>query len=556
MKKFLALLLAIVMMLSVASFTVAEEELEEYRVTYVYPGISDGWSTDDYDIGKIIYDKFKIALDYVPFTGDWTEYCSLRLAGGDYPEIMRLDTAEMTQAYIDAGALLSYDDYADIMPDFFSFWDDFVYDTGRSHAADGKLYYCTDAQAIPNTASPAMQFIVRSDLLEEQGWPNPYTASEWLDFFKTAKENHPTTEDGVETFINLPLGESWGYNTLFNETATTGHIIKKDYSTYTCVDTWDDFEEREFMEFFNALWRANLLDPESFTDKTDQMIAKANTTQSLSGWYGRWLYGPTNNAFIDAGTPQYQYVEMTFRIDSMADTPRPCVSQAGGFGLGFGDRTVTNNCKDPERLMALVNYMYSDEGYVLQSWGVEGVDWYLNPETGRRDATPQLIDMYLNDPDAFEQRGFSKFQGFMTTCGNNLSVKDRNYGAIAYCEAMSQVTYTDRVIEAAQKTAGQPLPWNLNMDGVLPCGYVYVNDKGINSVSIPVEREDLKDIQDDVQDYTYSMIPKIIMAESDAEFNALYDECVAVRKEKGIDTLVDWYNEQFQAAVEAYDAAN
>ena len=121
MKKLLALVLMAAMLAAALPAALATEELEEYRITILREiNMTDPYSTDDFAVGKVIYDKFKIAIDWVPYSGDWTQYCALRLVGKDYPEIMQLNDNQTVQAYLDAGVTLAYDDYADLLPDFFA----------------------------------------------------------------------------------------------------------------------------------------------------------------------------------------------------------------------------------------------------------------------------------------------------------------------------------------------------------------------------------------------------------------------------------------------------
>ncbi len=559
MRKLWALLLVAAMLAAALPAALATEELEEYRITILREiNMTDPFATDDFAIGKIVYDKYKIALEYVPFSGDWTQYCALRLAGRDYPEIMQLNDQQTAQAYIDAGALLSFDDYKDLLPDFFSYYPEYAYDDARSYAADGKMYFFTGCGSLPATSNPGMNFIVRSDLVEEQGWPFVYTASEWLEFFKTAKANHPTTAEGLETFVDLPLGEVWGFNTMFNDCGHPygNHIYVIDWPTYTVSDRWTDPVMREFMAFWNQMWREHLLDPECFTDKCDQMISKSNTTQCLASWYARWLFGNTNQSFIDAGTPEYQYIEMPFTVDSTRDVPAYSAASGGTMATGFGDVVVTTTCKYPERVMELLNYLHTDEGRILVNWGVEGEDWYINPETGKRDATPELVEMYVNDQEAYKARGFGCFMTFSSGGGQNINQHDLQVGAIIYCDALQAVAYTQRQLEAVKAICGQSLPWDIFSADVLPGGYEFIETKGVdNAVNIPAENVELIDMQEEILDYTFGMIPKIIMAESDEEFNALYDECVEGRQSYGIDTIISWMQEQAAAAIEEFDAA-
>ncbi len=560
MKKLWALLLVVAMLAAALPAALADSELEEYRITVLRETLTEGYSTDEFAIGQILYDKFKIAIDYVPYSGDWTQYCSLRLTGGDYPELMQLNDQQIAQAYIDAGALLSFDDYADLLPDFFARYPETCYESGRSFASDGKLYFFQSGSgSVGATSNTHLNWSVRSDLLEEQGWPFVFTASEWVEFFKTAKANHPTTDDGLELFVDIPFGEAWGFNTLFVPSIhyNADHIKNIDYETYQVSDSWTTVMMHEVMAFWNELWREDLLDPECFTDKSDQLTAKSNTTQCMASWYARWLFGGTNQAFIDAGTPQYQYVEMPFVVDSLKDDPYPQAKPgSASWTTGFGDMVVTKNCKYPERIMELINYLHSDEGVLLYGWGVEGEDYYVDPETGKRDATPELVEMAKNDPDAYRLRGFGCFINLSAAYEQGLNPKDMQPGNIRYSTAIQQVSYTDRQIEAVQKIAGAGLPWDIFSDGVLPRPYAEYEGKNVGSATdIPADEVDLIDMRDEIRDYTFSMIPKIIMAETPEDFEAMYQECVEGRRNYGIDTIIAWMQERADEAVAAFDAA-
>ena len=81
MKKLWALFLVIAMLAAALPAALADSELEEYRITVLRETLTDSYSTDEFEIGQILYDMFKIAIDYVPYSGDWPQYCALRLAG-------------------------------------------------------------------------------------------------------------------------------------------------------------------------------------------------------------------------------------------------------------------------------------------------------------------------------------------------------------------------------------------------------------------------------------------------------------------------------------------
>lgn len=558
MKKLWSLILAMALLASCMLPLAASAEDDLYVITMLRDNLVDGnYSTADREIGKIIKDKFGIVIEYVSFSGDWSEKCALWLAGGDYPEIMQINTAELTQQYINAGALLSFDDYQDIMPDFYERLAAAI-PSARASAPDGKLYfYIAETGGLSGYYDTPLAWTVRSDLLEEQGWPNLLTTSEWLEFFKTAKANHPTTEDGLETYVDLPLGEAWGYNTLAMVIPEIYHVSGGNQvkatnlldETHPILDTWaDNALYHDVLQFWNAMWRNDLLDPECFTDKCDQIVAKSNTTQCLASWYARWLFISTNKMMEERGTPEYTYVEMPMRTDATAENAR-IIGQVNTMVPGFGNIVVTKNCKQPERVMELINYLCSDEGMMLHCWGVEGVDYVVDAD-GKRDATPEMADMYANDyQGAYLQRGIGCFAPLGVSYNQNYNPKDLQPGTILYSNAIQAKAYTARQLEAVEKTTGDPLPWHVycGENSRLSNTVVVTDMTAVAGWTIPAEQEDLLDLEQEILDYTYMQIPKIIMAESDEEFEALFAETIQTRKDMGIQTILDFLQAQVDA---------
>ncbi len=83
---------------------------------------------------------------------------------------------------------------------------------------------------------------------------------------------------------------------------------------------------------------------------------------------------------------------------------------------------------------------------------------------------------------------------------------------------------------------------------------VVLNDLIPASIEIPASEEDMIDLRDEIVDYTYSMIPKVVMAETDEEFEAAYNECLEGRRSMGLDTLIEWMQTRTDEAVAAYEA--
>ena len=219
------------------------------------------------------------------------------------------------------------------------------------------------------------------------------------------------------------------------------------------------------------------------------------------------------------------------------------------MGRGFGNMVVTKNCKYPERVMALINYLHSDEGMLLHHWGVEGTHYTID-ENGVRDATPELIAMYGTDD--YKNIGFGCFINLGCAYEQALNPKDGQPGAITYSAGIQSVNYTDRQLEACEKTYGAPLPWDVFAEGYSRRTFQEITDPGVNGACESVYTDDdMMDLKDALLEYTYEAIPKIIMAESVEAFEAEFNATVAARQDMGIENVIA----AMQTAVDAIEVA-
>ena len=205
--RILALTLMVTMLIpTFASFASAEAADEEYVIQLIVSSAQTHSRSDETPIGKIIKDKFNIVFEYLPVNDD-SEKQSLMLATGDYPEIIRLEGGDMVQDYIDADALVCLDDYianstyfkqryAEQIP----YW--------RASSEDGKIF--TWQRYVPSDLTNAPEILdigVRSDMLEQQGWPNLVSEDDWFNFLQKAMQDNPETNGQKTVGMVLPLAE-------------------------------------------------------------------------------------------------------------------------------------------------------------------------------------------------------------------------------------------------------------------------------------------------------------------------------------------------------------
>ena len=170
--RFLALTLTLVLLLPLLPTAAgAESTEEEYDIQIIVSSAQTHSRSDETPIGKYIKDKFNIVFEYLP-VNDNSEKQSLMLATGDYPEIIRLEGGDMVQDYIDADALVCLDDYIASSTNFKTRYAEQI-PYWRASSKDGKIYTWNRYVPADLTNVPDVLDIgVRTDMLEQQGWPN------------------------------------------------------------------------------------------------------------------------------------------------------------------------------------------------------------------------------------------------------------------------------------------------------------------------------------------------------------------------------------------------
>lgn len=393
-------------------------EDEYYKITLV--GGNEDKSTLDSKIGRYIADKFGLVFEYVNYPGDYWEYLALQLAGGTYGEMVWLQQDAGFKPYSEAGVLLNLDDYKDILPDFYKYYEEQI-PYWRARTADGGLYGWDFDTPKKVTTANYWDVAVRSDVLEYYGYPELVYASDWIAFMEKALKDFPTTYDGVTptTGIHATFGESYGIQGFTHGGADKGDRYEEsndyyafDFKEGRYVDQFVDVPEiKESVQFWNECYQKGLLDLESFTDTDDQQVSKMSIGQPIVIWYTAWNNSAANKALTEAGHPEMSYVTMPFQLDSQKGQLRRNNASIVNFDATYA---LTKNCKDPERLLKFINWCCTEEGQLLLQSGIEGEHYIINSE-GLREPTELRLqiaqDTELAASEGLPQKNIAPYRG-------------------------------------------------------------------------------------------------------------------------------------------------
>lgn len=144
------------------------------------------------------------------------------------------------------------------------------------------------------------------------------------------------------------------------------------------VNIWMGSERnKELLQYLNKLYSEKLLDPEVFSQKEAQYLAKQG-----SGTVG-FFFDQTNNPFLEIAD---QYTGIAPLEGPHGDRLQ---SQGAPVPRDFGAFAVTSVNKNPEAALRWVDYFYSDEGSTLLRFGREGEHYEL------KDGVPYYKEDFL-----------------------------------------------------------------------------------------------------------------------------------------------------------------
>ena len=131
---------------------------------------------------------------------------------------------------------------------------------------------------------------------------------------------------------------------------------------------------KDALIFCKKLYDEGLLDPESFVQDKPTYAAKGHANRM-----GCML---VSGAFVEVGNDlHWDYIGLPVFPDANGNAYSN--SRASSDGNTFA---ITTNCKDPAAALAMIDYLYSEEGTILTWMGVEGETWqWINEEKTRWD---------------------------------------------------------------------------------------------------------------------------------------------------------------------------
>lgn len=387
---------------------------------------------EDWRLWSYIEEKtnVKFKLTTVART-DYNQKVTAAVSSGSAPYIV--PKIYDSKAYEDSGQVVAVSDWVQYMPNYSRQVEEWKMeeDLKTTMASDGKYYRLP---GMWQEVAGGYSLIIRKDIFEAAGVDLTKEASwTWEDFYEALKKVKEYTGDqyvwsdqyqfgctmnlaanvyGV-TAGNSVDGGDWGLK--------DGTKFDFEKNEFYFADTTEDY--KEFLSYFQKLYADGLIDPETFTQDSQQAQAKFFRGESyvLASNY------QVLSDIISQNKMQAEGAELYFLTTPSGPKGNLKVSSASGRlenGIMISQKALDElGEKEFIKMLRFVDWLwYSDEGHELCQWGVEG-ETYTKDDSGTITLNE---DIYYNgfNPGASKQLNVDYgFGGGVFAYGGNTEIQ-------------------------------------------------------------------------------------------------------------------------------------
>jgi len=382
-----------------------EEEPEPEPVSYSYPLFDDTYDFEmfwrmrrnvlsDLAWWQSFESNLGVSVTWIsPADTAAAEQYNLLIASGDYPDLIFENSCSATQGmcpynggYDKAIADEVYVDLTDYLEEYCPNYSQLLASDESLHrdlSTDDGKYYCF-SMIYEKPYGVGFGVVVRDDYFADTGLKEiPTTTDDWMECLKIMKDNGVQYPMGV-----FNTGDLQGAPFAYAFGSTISSAYKVDRATNELIYDGTSDETRAYLEFFSEAWDAGLISPDFFS------LVGFDDPNNFNGV----------NAIFGARDEKLEQVPVQYGFDITAcpvvtlpgeSAPYLCdYSAMNGRVVVGSDIVVTTGCEDLERVLKVMDWFYSPEGYLACNYGWnQGESWDYNAA-----GEPELFD-WINDTD-------------------------------------------------------------------------------------------------------------------------------------------------------------
>ena len=448
---------------------------------------------------------------------DESESVALMIAEQNYPDIIFAKGS--AGSMIDAGAMIDMTDLIEEYgPNIKKLYGD-EFDKLKQSADDPSIYQLSAYTVGGTKFKDCGNIQIQWDALKAKDYAIPQSLDELEAMIKDYIAENPTTEDGLDK-IGITLSTSdWHWLITLGNPAGFIADGAPDNGQWIVTENNEGVykfrsdNEREYFRWLCRMYNEGILDPEFATQTHEDYIAKIASGRVVTLFDKDWDYQDGEKVLKADG--KYGLTYCGLPTGMTPDKKCPSLMYQGlTTGTGVG---ITTSCKDPVAAIKFIDFLCSDEGQVLNKWGIEGVNYFVDDE-GHRYRTDEEIKYAQEDADYSKKTGVgfhnypfpSYGDGILdptgstyTTTSKDAVINEYNEEEKAACEAWGVELLVDMF----------PQPDEFEVPDYSP----------LWAYATPIEFSEIVDKLDEV---AWSALIKCVTG-SEADFDANYDAMIA-----------------------------
>ena len=462
--------------------------------------INYSWFTTDWGenvVSRKITEETGVSLNFITPSGNESEKLNALIAADSLPDFITLGWWEsQVDEMINADKVYALNELADEYDAYFYQVSDadvvnwYTREDGNIYGSPNSCFTPKDLEEHDNIGSN-QTFMVRKDIYEAIGSPDMTTPEGFQAAVEKAYEMFPVVDGEPLIPVGAHVFNEQGNVSfdqyLMNFLAVPFEENGEIYDRYTNEDyiTW--------LKMFRRLGEEGLLTDDIFIDQRTQMEEKL-----AKGRYFCMIYQHTDMAAqqkeLYASHPERIYLAVDGPQNAAGDDHTLTTTGINGWTVTL----ISKNCAHPERAIAFMDYMLSEQGQLRITLGVEGETFdYVDGKPVIREEVNQLLS-------------------------TDRTEYDRIYGADdAYWMLQNnvmQLQWQQEIAEPLRQITEWSYPYafyNGQYDSFLPDG----------------SQEAYEDSK--IEALWSKTLPELLLAESEERFDEIYAQYIETREEYG-----------------------
>jgi len=534
----------------------AEDELltiDIYDEAANYHGVQTGW------FAKVVKDRFNLELNILAPQVAGNDMLTRRSEEGNLGDIVIVDKS-IFKSLLENNLVRDISDKLPGCENIMRFQKQIDAYNKELTGEDGK-YYGIPAEMTDTAPDTLTDDVIYSspmlpwDLYTEIGRPKLQNLDDLLDALEKIHEIHPTNDAGDPAYP-FSLWPDWDGNdnmigianvvqltTWYGEKIKQSAILKPD-NTFTPI--YDrNAAYYKITKFLNEAYQRGLVDPDSGEQNWDSACAKMGARQVDMMWYS-WQVGFTNSTASAAAGKSFIFIPVADQL-YYADADR---YYGADRMWGIGSQVEGEKY---DRIMAFLDWYASPEGLTFQHVGIEGLNYTKNEDGTFSVLDTEALAKNAPVPEEYGGGGYSDGNNAINQwIGASICVNPDNGERFPYKFWSSYRAWE----KENDKTKAE---WSEYFEADNPVDYMKKNGQLLASPSVsfaaPDDQGEVKTNRELVNKELCNYTWRMIFAETDEQFESLWDEMVQQMDGFGFKELYDYDVSVYQVELDAKLAA-